>query len=47
MKTETKLSRRQFVKGVAASTLLAAGVVPLCASSTVSQREETVELTGT
>ena len=47
MKTDSKLSRRQFVKGVAISTLLASGTIPLNADSSMTLRQDTIELSGT
>ncbi len=45
--TDSKLSRRTFVKGVVASTLLASSPLTLNAATKISTRKETQELSGT
>ena len=46
MKTQTKLSRRHFVKGVVASSFLASAVTSLHASLPIPKRVATQELSG-
>ena len=47
MKTDFKLSRRTFVKGVVATGILASGINPLHAATSSIQRKSTTELRGT